>query len=183
MTTFLLIRHAQCDGVGQILWGRKRNVHLNEDGKSAARALAERVAHDRLDAIYSSPLERALETAEEIAQQSGLEPVNISESFNELDYGDWTGETIESLDRDPVWRRFNTVRTRTRIPGGESILSAQTRIVDGLKRLSLKHENGNVAIVSHADMIKAALAYFAGLDLDQMNQIDVPPCSITRLNL
>lgn len=183
MTTFFLIRHAQCDGVGRILWGRKRDVHLNEDGKSAARALAERVAHDRLDAIYSSPLERALETADEIAQRSRLPRITISQPLNELDYGDWTGQTIESLAGDSVWQQFNTVRTRTPIPGGESILSAQTRIVDELKRLSLKHENGKVAIVSHADVIKAALAYFAGLDLDQMNQIDVPPCSITRLNL
>jgi broad specificity phosphatase PhoE len=183
MTTFFLIRHAQCDGIGRILWGRKHDVHLNEDGKSAARALAERVAHDRLDAIYSSPLERAVETAEEIAQRNGLDTVNISEALNELDYGDWTGQTIGSLEGDSMWKRFNTVRTRTPIPGGESILSAQTRIVDELKRLSVKHENENVAIVSHADVIKAALVYFARLDLNQMNRIDVAPCSINRLNL
>ena len=183
MTTFFLIRHAHCDGVGRILWGRRHDVHLNEEGKSAARALAERVAHDRLDAIYSSPLERALETADEIAQQSRLAPIHINQSFNELDYGDWTGQTIESLEGDPVWRNFNTIRTRTPVPGGESILSAQARIVDELKRLSLKHMNENVAIVSHADIIKAALAYFSSLDLDEVNQIDVPPCSIIRLEV
>lgn len=183
MTTFFLIRHGHCDGVGRVLWGRKRDVHLNDDGRSAARALAERVAHDHLDAIYSSPLERALETADAIAQQCKLAPIQICQSFNELDYGDWTGQTIESLEGDPVWRQFNTVRTRTPVPGGESILNAQARIVDELKRLSLKHENGNVAIVSHADMIKAALAYFSELDLNQLNEINLPPCSVSKLTV
>ena len=183
MTTFFLIRHAHCDGVGQVLWGRLRDVHLSADGKSAARALAQRVAPNRLDAIYSSPLERAVETAEEIAKHSERVPVRIIESLNELDFGDWTGESIENLDHDPVWQRFNSVRTRTPIPGGESILDAQTRIVDELKRLTIKHDDGQVAIVSHADMIKIALAYFAKLDIDRPDLFNVPPCSVSVLAL
>src|SRR5687767_5120222 len=178
MTTFFLIRHAHCDGVGQVLWGRRRDVHLSADGLSAARTLAQRVAENRLDAIYSSPLERAVETAEEIAKHSDRTPVNISEALNELDFGEWTGATVESLDNNPVWRQFNTVRTRTPIPGGESILDAQARIVAELKRLSLKHEQGQVAVVSHADMIKIALAYFAQLDVDRPDLFNLPPCSV-----
>jgi broad specificity phosphatase PhoE len=183
MTTFFLIRHAHCDGVGQVLWGRQRDVHLNERGKSAARALAQRVAQNHFQAIYSSPLERAMETAEEIAKHGGQVPLEISESFNELDFGDWTGETIERLDGDPVWRNFNTIRTQTPIPGGESILDAQTRIVEELKRLAFKHEDGNVAVVSHGDMIKVALAYFGNLDLDRPDLFNLPPCSVSLLNL
>jgi broad specificity phosphatase PhoE len=183
MTTFFLIRHAHCDGVGEILWGRSRDVHLNECGKSEARALAQRVAEHRLDTIYSSPLERAVETAEEIAQQSGGIPVNISDALNELDYGQWTGQTIAGLKDDPVWQRFNTVRSRTRIPGGESIFEAQARIVAELRRLFLQHENGRVAIVSHADMLKVALAYFSSLHVDRLDQLHVPPCSVNVLDL
>jgi broad specificity phosphatase PhoE len=183
MTTFLLIRHAHCDGVGEVLWGRRRNVHLNEHGKAAARALAQRVNQNRLDAIYSSPLERALETAAEIARLSDGVPVNTNEQLNELDFGEWTGATIESLENDPVWRRFNTIRSRTPIPGGESIFQAQARIVAELKRLSLKHGSGQVAIVSHAEMIKVALAHFGGLDVDRLDQLTVPPCSISMLEL
>ena len=183
MTTFFLIRHAHCDGVGQVLWGRQRDVHLSEDGRCAARVLAERVAQNRLDAIYTSPLERAIETAEEIAKRSDDVPVRVIESLNELDFGEWTGESIESLDGDPVWQNFNSVRTQTPIPGGESILDAQTRIVDELKRLTVKHENGQVAVVSHADMIKIALAYFANLDVDRPDLFNVPPCSVSLLQL
>lgn len=183
MTIFFLIRHAECDGVGKILWGRQRDVHLNEDGKSAARAMAQRMAGNKLDAIYSSPLERAVETAEELAKHSDRVPVTISEPLNEVDFGEWTGEPLEKLDHDPVWHRFNSVRTRTPIPGGESILEAQARIVAELKRLSLKHENGHVAIVSHAEIIKIALAYFAHLDIDHLDQLKLPPCSVSMLEL
>ncbi len=183
MTTFFLIRHAHCDGVGKVLWGRQCDVHLNECGKSAARALAERVAGNRIDAIYSSPLERAVETAEEIAKHSDHVPVNISEALNELDFGEWTAATIADLEGDPTWQQFNTVRSRTPIPGGESILDAQARIVGELKRLSLKHEDGQVAVVSHADMIKIALAYFAQLDIDRPDLFNLPPCSVSVLAL
>ena len=183
MTTFFLIRHAHCDGVGEVLWGRRRDVHLNEHGKSAARELAQRVAENRLDAIYSSPLERAVETAVEIANCSRKYPLNISDQLNELDYGEWTGATIEHLQDDPVWRRFNTVRSRTPIPGGETILHAQARIAGELKRLALKRVNERVAIVSHADMIKIALAYFANLDIDRLDHLNLPPCSISMLEL
>ncbi len=183
MTTFFLIRHAHCDGVGEVLWGRRRDVHLNERGKRESRALAQRVVRNRLDAIYSSPLERALETAAVIAEHTDGIPVNTNEQLNELDYGEWTGATIESLRNDPVWQRFNTIRSRTPIPGGESIFEAQARIVAELKRLSLKHGNEQVAIVSHADMIKVALAYFAGLDVDRLGELNLPPCSISMLEL
>ena len=183
MTTFYLIRHAHCDGVGKVLWGRKRDVHLNDCGKSAARALAQRVAEHHLDAIYSSPLERAVETAEEIAERSGRIAVNVCEALNELDFGEWTGESIESLDDDPVWQQFNTIRTQTPIPGGESILDAQARVVDELKRLSLKHESEKVAVVSHADVIKIALAHFANLDVDRHDLFNLPPCSVSLLGL
>ena len=183
MTTFFLIRHAHCDGVGEILWGRRRDVHLNDEGRSAAREVAQRVAQNRLDAIYTSPLERAVETAIEIANCSRIYPVNISDQLNELDFGDWTGATIESLENDPVWRRFNTIRSRTPIPGGESLLEAQARIVDELKRLALKHGDGHVAVVGHAGLIKVALAYFANLDVDRLDQLNVPPCSVKTLSV
>ena len=128
-------------------------------------------------------MERAVETAEEIAKHNDRVPVKISEPFNELDFGEWTGETIESLDHDPVWQRFNSVRTRTPVPGGESILDVQARIVDELKRLAFKHEDEDVAIVSHSDVIKAALAYFGNLALDRPELFNLPPCSVSLLNL
>ena len=157
MTTFFLIRHASCSGLGQTLWGRTPGVCLNETGKLEAQRLAERFRGMTLEAIYSSPLERALETAETIARTMKLE-VNRNPAFDEIDFGDWTGKSFETLSSDEVWRRFNSVRSATRIPGGESFLEVQTRVVTELDKLSSQHNNARVAIVSHGQIPRRILA-------------------------
>lgn len=178
MTAFYLVRHGACDGLGETLWGRKAGVCLNDEGKAQARRLAERFSNIKLDAIYSSPLERALETAEAIARAAKLE-VKQSHAFNEVDFGEWSGKSFEALARDERWRRFNTQRSVTKIPGGESFLEVQTRVVAGLERLSEQHANANVAIVSHADVIKAAVGYVAGTPIDLLQRFEVSPASVS----
>src|SRR3954469_15033512 len=106
MTTFLLIRHALCDLVGRSIAGRRPGVHLNEAGKQQALALAERLSRLSLAALYSSPLERAIETAQAIGSRNGLE-ILPAHGFNEVDFGNWTGRTIAELEPLPDWRRFN----------------------------------------------------------------------------
>ena len=178
MTTFFLIRHASCSGLGQTLWGRTPGICLDEKGKIQAQRLAERFRGMTLDAIYSSPLERALETAEIIARTMDLE-VNKNPAFHEIAFGEWTGKPFDTLASDEVWRRFNSVRSTTRIPGGESILEVQTRIVTELERLSQQHNNARVAIVSHADVIKAAVGYFTATPIDVLQRIEISPCSVS----
>jgi len=178
VTTFFLIRHASCSGLGQTLWGRTPGVCLNETGKLEAQRLAERFRGMTLEAIYSSPLERALETAETIARTMKLE-VNRNPAFDEIDFGDWTGKSFETLSSDEVWRRFNSVRSATRIPGGESFLEVQTRVVTELDKLSSQHNNARVAIVSHADVIKAAVGYFTATPIDLLQRIEISPCSVS----
>lgn len=178
MTTFFLIRHASCSGLGQTLWGRTPGVCLNETGKLEAQRLAERFRGITLDAIYSSPLERALETAETIARTMNLE-VNKNPEFDEIDFGEWSGKSFDTLATDEVWQCFNTDRSTTRIPGGESFLEVQTRVITELERLSSRHSNARVAIVSHADVIKAAVAYFAATPIDLLQRIEISPCSVS----
>ena len=178
MTTFFLIRHASCSGLGQTLWGRTPGVCLNETGKREAQRLAERFRGMTLEAIYSSPLERALETAETIARTMKLE-VNRNPAFDEIDFGDWTGKSFETLSSDEVWRRFNSVRSATRIPGGELFLEVQTRVVTELDKLSSQHNNARVAIVSHADVIKAAVGYFTATPIDLLQRIEITACSVS----
>lgn len=178
MTTFFLIRHASCNGLGQTLWGRTPGVCLNETGKLQAQRLADRFGGITLEAIYSSPLERALETAETIARTLKLE-VNRNSAFDEVDFGDWTGKSFAMLSGDEVWRRFNSVRSATGIPGGESFLEVQTRAVTELERLSLQYTNARVAIVSHADVIKAAVGYFTATPIDLLQRIEISPCSVS----
>jgi broad specificity phosphatase PhoE len=182
MTTFYLIRHAECDGVGEVLWGRSPDVHLNDTGKRSARQLAERLTELELHVLYSSPLERAVETANEIVSGVNL-PVQMNETFNEIDFGEWTGESIEQLANEPLWQEFNVFRGRTLIPGGESIPDAQDRVVAELKRLAEQHAGQHVAVVTHAEIIRIGLSYFNGTSLDEWYRIDVPPCSINLLVL
>ncbi|HLM24935.1 MAG TPA: histidine phosphatase family protein [Pyrinomonadaceae bacterium] len=178
MITFFLIRHASCSGLGQTLWGRTPGVCLNETGKLQAQRLAERFGGMTLQAIYSSPLERALETAETIARSMNLE-VTKNPAFDEINFGEWTGKSFDTLSSDESWRRFNRDRSTTRIPGGESFLEVQTRVVTGLERLSSQHTNARVAIVSHADVIKAAVGYFTATPIDLLQRIEISPCSVS----
>ena len=177
MTTFFLIRHGACDGLGRTLWGRTPGVCLNEEGKVQAQQLAGRFRGITLRAIYSSPLERALETAETLARENKLE-VHKDQSFNEIHFGHWTGKSLDVLAGDECWHRFNSEREATRIPGGESFLEVQNRAVTALYSLHSQNDNANVAIISHADVIKAAIAYFKSVPIDVLQRIEVSPCSV-----
>jgi broad specificity phosphatase PhoE len=180
VTTFFLIRHASCDGLGHTLWGRTPSIVLNEQGKLQAQHLADRFKNTTLDAIYSSPLERALQTAEAIARTMNLE-VRNSDAANEIDFGEWTAQPFECLSLDERWRHFNRHRSMIMIPGGESFLEVQDRIVQELETLAKQHGKANVAIVSHADVIRAAVAYFAAIPIDLIDRFEISPCSVTAI--
>ena len=182
MTTFYLIRHGSCAGLGEMIWGRTPGICLNAEGKAEAQRLADEFKNVELDAIYSSPLERARETAEAIARVAKLE-VKQSLAFNEINFGEWTGQSLTALSRDERWEGFNTQRSTTRIPGGELFLEVQARAVLELERLSQHHAGGRVLIVSHADVIKSVLSYIGGTAVDHIQQIDIWPCSVSIVAL
>ncbi|MFD2245332.1 histidine phosphatase family protein [Pontibacter ruber] len=182
MTKLMLIRHATTDSVGKRFSGRTGSVHLNEEGKAQAEKLAQRLAHMPVKAIYSSPLERTVETAEPLARQLNI-PTTIDEDFLELNFGEWTNRTFEELSGDPLFQRFNSFRSHTRIPGGELMLEAQTRIVTGLHKLCERHPHETIAVVSHADIIKAAVAYYAGVHLDMFQRIEISPASVSIIDV
>jgi probable phosphoglycerate mutase len=178
MTKFLLIRHATTDTVGKRLSGRTAGVHLNEEGKRQAQNLAKRLTNISITAIYSSPLERAVETAEVIAKSHQLQTI-ICNNFLEIDFGEWTNGSFEELQSQQQFNLFNTFRSCTRIPGGELMLEAQARMVAGLQQLCVQHPNETVAVVSHSDLIKAAITYYAGIHLDLFQRIEVSPASVS----
>lgn len=182
MTNFYLVRHGSCDGLGEIIWGRTPGVYLNAAGRAEAQRLAEDFKNVHLDAIYSSPLERALETAEAIARVADVE-VQQSSAFNEIDFGEWSGQSVAALSNDDQWQRFNTQRSTTRIPGGELFIEVQCRAVPELERMSRRHPGGRIVVVSHADVIKAVLAYMGRTSVDRLQDIDVCPCSVNIVTL
>ncbi|OLY94817.1 probable phosphoglycerate mutase [Cnuella takakiae] len=182
MTTFILIRHATTIDVGTRLSGRKEGVVLTETGVAEADALAQRLSGLQVAALYSSPMERAQATAAPLAQVWGKE-VAVMEAFNEIDFGAWTQAQFSGLHSDPQFALFNQFRSHTRIPGGETMLEAQCRMVQGLQQLMQQHPQQKVAIVSHCDMIKAVVAYYLGMSLDHLLRLDIEPASVTVLTV
>jgi len=182
MTKFLLLRHGQTDFTGKLLLGRRPGISLNDEGREQARALASRLSDMPISAIYSSPLERVAETAAALAQTHHLS-CNISEAFLELDFGNWTNKSIQELESDAHFKLFNLFRSSARIPGGEMMLEAQMRIVTGLERLRHEHRDQTVAIFSHADIIKSAICYYAGIHLDMSQRIEISPASLSILEI
>jgi probable phosphomutase (TIGR03848 family) len=178
MTVLILIRHATNDMVGKSLAGWTPGVHLNDEGLEQARRLAERLAQAPLAAIYSSVLERAWETAAPLAERLGLE-VQQLEDLSEIRFGEWTGREIKELAETPTWRSIQIFPSGTRIPGGETLLEMQARVVAALERLRHAHPKQVIAVFSHADVIKAAVAHYAGIHLDLFQRIVISPATLS----
>lgn len=180
--TLFLLRHAAHVRVGTTLCGRMPGVTLGEEGHRQARALAGRLAGEAIEAVYSSPMERARETAAPVAARLSLEP-HVEDGVTEIDFGHWTGRDFASLDGDAAWTRWNAERGTARPPGGESMAEAQARALGALERLRARHPEGRVAVVSHADVIKSVLAAILGIALDGIGRFEIQPASISALAL
>jgi probable phosphomutase (TIGR03848 family) len=180
-TRILLVRHATNDWIGSgKLPGRTPGIHLNERGREEARALADRLAGMTIAAVYSSPLERARETAEIIAERLGQD-VKIVDEMIEVGCGDWQGQVIEELAKTDLWRQIQLTPSTFRFPGGETMIDVQYRSASALNALHVAHPGQTIVVVSHADVIKVAAAYFMGLPLDMFQRLVVNPASITEL--
>lgn len=184
MPLLLLVRHAENDFTRKgRLAGRLPAVHLNQKGQEQAKALAKALEKAPLKAIYSSPLERALETAEPIAKAHQLEIV-IHEGLIELDYGDWQGKSLKGLRRLKSWKTVQYSPSLMCFPQGEKIVAAQYRMVQTLHEIAAQYgENDLVACVSHADPIKLAIAHFLGMPLDTYQRLSIGLASISLLYL
>lgn len=181
-TTFLLVRHASHDLLGRVLAGRKAGLHLSEAGRREAAGVAERLARDTAVAVHSSPRERARETAQPIAERLGLR-VEVHGELDEIDFGDWTGSTFDALESDPCWKAWNTARSETRCPGGETMVEAQARAMRHIEAARFRHSTSKVILVSHQDVIKSILAYVLGLSLDCIHRFEVGPASVSAIAL
>jgi probable phosphoglycerate mutase len=182
MTKFLLIRHALTDAVGKRLSGRTPGILLNDEGRRQSRELASRLSQLSIEAIYSSPLERALQTAAPLAEVTDLH-VRPDNDFLEIDFGSWTNLDFEELERDVTFQRFNSFRSSTRIPGGELMVEAQMRMIRGIEKLTEVYHNQTVAIISHADLIKSAIAFYAGIHLDMFHRLEISPTSVSIIEI
>ncbi len=182
-TRLLLIRHGHNDYLDtRRLAGRTPGVHLNDRGRGQAQALAIRLAGVSLAAVYSSPLERAMETAGPVAASHGL-AIRTVDDLIETDCGEWTGQALDELAKTDIWPRIQHYPSGTAHPGGESITAVQARMVRGLNAIAAAHPGETVVVVSHSDPLKAALAHYTGLHLDLFQRLVIDPASVSELAL
>jgi broad specificity phosphatase PhoE len=180
VTLFLLVRHAAHSAVDHTLAGRSQGVALSSEGREQAAGLARHLGSSGIARLQSSPSQRACETAGVLSASLGL-ATEICPALDEMDFGSWSGRGFGELANDPEWMRWNSERARSRPPGGESMAEAQARIVSHLDQVRGQHACGAVVMVTHAEIIRAAVLHAMSLPLDDWSRIDVQPASVTRL--
>ncbi|HVE46769.1 MAG TPA: MSMEG_4193 family putative phosphomutase [Acidimicrobiales bacterium] len=180
-TIALFVRHGRTPTTGKVLPGRAPGLHLADEGRAQADAVAERLSVlKKVDAIYASPLERARETAAPIGRRLKLK-VTPEKGLLECDFGEWTGADLKALNKLPEWRGVQQHPSGFRFPGGESFREMQGRIAATLGKLRARHPGQTVVLVSHADPIKVAVADAAGTHLDLFQRVVISPCSVTAI--
>ena len=182
MARILLVRHAPTPETGTRLTGRNPGVSLGEAGEEAALATSQVLAGLALQAVYSSPIERTLETACIVARPHGLSPI-LEPGLTEIDFGCWTGKDLDDLRHNEHWRTVQLNPARFRFPAGESFVEAQTRAVASVERITEDLGDGTAVAVSHSDVIKLVLAYYLGQPLDLFQRLRIAPASISDLRL
>ena len=158
-------------------------VHLNEEGCRQARAAGQALkARYTIDAVVSSPLQRATQTARLIADPQSLD-VSTDEGLNELEFGSWMGKSFSDLKQCEEWRQFNQLRSLTRAPGGESLIEVQARAWKSLEKIQASHPDDTVAAITHGDVIRALLLLLLGMSLDHILRLEVAPASVSEIVL
>jgi probable phosphoglycerate mutase len=183
MAVILLIRHGENEytRTGKLA-GWTPGVGLNEAGQKQAQELVERLKGAPIKHLYSSPLQRARETAAPLARALGL-PVEIRPGLGEVRYGDWTGKSLKRLARTRLWRVVQGLPSAMQFPGGETMRGAQQRMVEALDEIARAHPKALTAVFSHSDPIKMAVAFYLGMPLDLFQRIHINTCSVTVLHL
>jgi probable phosphomutase (TIGR03848 family) len=178
MATLFLIRHAVTAQTGRVLYGQTPGIGLDDRGRAQAAGLVERFGSIRLTAIYSSPLERCVQTVEPLAAAQRL-AVKVLPELIEMDAGSWTGRTLAQVRRTKPWATVQKQPSAFRFPDGEGFVEAQARAVQAVERIARRHPRGRVAVATHGDIVRIVLASLLGTPLDDFQRIVVDTASVS----
>ena len=182
MTDFHLLRHGEHTLQGKIVAGRTPGIGLSDRGRAEAEAAAARLADANITAIYASPLQRAQETAQIVAERLGLAVATVDD-LNEVDFGDWTGSTFAAIRETAHFPAWANRRSLAFIPGGESMRNVQRRIVETMMDLHTLHPDAALVLVSHGDTIRSGLAFALGMPLDYLTRLEIATGSISTIRI
>lgn len=182
MPTFLLIRHGETDYVDEVLAGRI-DAQLTESGRQQARHLAEVLAGQPIKAIYSSPMCRAVETAQPLAEAMHLF-VEMDPTLTQVDFGEWQGLSFDELTRREDWQAFTKDPSSVRCPGGEHMAAVRHRVMLGLQRIASGYEDDDlVGVFAHGSIIRSAIAFFLDMPVSAFNRLKINPASVSTLRV
>lgn len=182
MTTFFFVRHGVTSHTGHRLSGRMPDVHLTDEGRAQAEAVAEQLARVEFDAVYASPIDRTMETARPIAERQGLK-VQARRGLIELEFGRWSDKTFKTLRRTKLWPVIQQWPSGARFPEGESMTEVQQRGIREVEALRDRHPKQTICCVSHADVIKLIVAHYLGIHIDLFQRIEISPASVTIVSV
>ncbi|MFC6487122.1 histidine phosphatase family protein [Nitratireductor sp. GCM10026969] len=181
-TLFHLVRHADHGHVGTVLTGRMPGIDLSEAGRAQAGALVRHMREGQIAALFASPQPRARQTAKILSAAIGVEAESAA-ALDEIDFGRWTGKTFAALEDDPEWRRWNAERDLAATPAGETMRMVAERITGFMEGLAQRLPGATVCLVSHSDVIKAAVCRFDGRPFQSVHAFEISPASVTTLAL
>ena len=183
MTIILLIRHGDNDTLGKYLTGQTSGIHLNDKGLRQAQGLVCQLSAAPIKAVYSSPLERAMETARPLAQFFNQE-IQVKPGLIELNYGSWVGKPFGLLRRYKAWKMIYEKPEEVRFPDGETFVEVQQRVCAELDSIAAAHQKQDVvAVFTHADVIRLAVTHYLEMPLIGFHKFTVETASITILVL
>ncbi len=183
MTTLFLIRHGLTEQTGTTLYGRTPGISLDHRGLAQARDLVDRFAGVKLTGVYSSPLERCVQTVEPLAAAQRLSVVERP-GLIEMDAGSWTGKSLARLRRLKQWSQVQRSPSTFRFPGdGEGFAEALERAWTDVRAIARKHPRGRVAVVTHGDIARILLCRFTGAPLDAFQRIVVDTASVSVVSM
>jgi probable phosphoglycerate mutase len=182
MTTVFFIRHGLTAQTGKTLYGRTAGITLDHRGRAQAEQLVRRFGAVKLTAIYSSPLERCIQTAEPLGRDQRL-PVRVRDDLIEMDAGSWTGRSLGGLRRSKRWGEVQRSPSTFRFPDGESFDDALTRVRAAVDSIARRHRRGRVAIATHGDIVRILMAHYAGAPLDAFQRTVVDTASVSVVSM
>ncbi|MCJ7743266.1 MAG: histidine phosphatase family protein, partial [Dehalococcoidales bacterium] len=180
MTEIILVRHGETEwNVGEIFRGRI-DIDLNDTGRKQAELLGEYLSESKIEAVYSGPLKRALNTAQAIARYHHLE-AQIAAGLNDLDFGQWQGLSLQEVREKyrEAYAEWANHPERVKLPGGETLGEVRARAIKVVNEVIARHK-GAVVLVSHRVVNKVLICALLGMDNSHFWNIRQDTCGITR---
>src|SRR4030042_781719 len=181
MVEIILARHGETEWNATETFRGRADVALNENGLKQAQLRGEDLRGEKIDVIYSSPLQRAVKTAEAIAACQGLD-VNIVDNLNDIDCGEWQGLTLKEVkdSYSELYQDWLDLPGQGKIPGGESLQDGKNRALPFVQDAVMRCGEGKIALVSHRAVNKVLIGALLGMDSSSFWSFKLDTGGITR---